>query len=163
MLEEKCLKCSELTLDIIQPCMKCRESASKINRQVRFISHKYGKSYSLDRSWEPDIYYIYKIINLKTHQVIYVGATHNPQRRAREHSKSFTNGAPALNEILRKEGLENFKLVTIERIKLKCKQDSTHEDRSYFKTKIQQRERHWIKKLNTSYPNGCNKSNLPKE
>lgn len=89
--------------------------------------------------------YIYKISN-KVNNYNYVGQTVNPiQNRWNQHLNTYNNkNSCSFNYVLykamRKYGIENF---TIEQIE-ECNNSL-----------LDERERYWIKKLNSFYLNGC--------
>ena len=88
---------------------------------------------------------IYKIENLINHK-FYIGQSINIEERYKQHIyKAFNSNELAYNSAIhqafRKYGLENFKLEVIEECKIE---------------QLDERERYWIKKLNTLTPNGYN-------
>lgn len=93
------------------------------------------------------MYYIYCYTN-KINQHKYVGQTNNYQRRIREHkSCAFNSKASSYNDLIHKKireyGENNFQITILEHLYT--------EDINI----INERERFWIKKLNTFCGNGC--------
>ena len=84
--------------------------------------------------------FIYVIENQITGKV-YVGQTYFPERRQHEHFHR-TKDCPALYLAMKKHRLENFEFVLLE----KC---SSQEE-------TDQREKYWIKMLNSIVPRGYN-------
>jgi len=81
---------------------------------------------------------VYKITNLVDGKC-YVGRT---KREIEQRFKEHQNANSCIGEAIRKYGAENFKIEVIE----KCATAN----------KLEIREKYWIKKLNTQFPNGYN-------
>lgn len=93
------------------------------------------------------MYYIYCYTN-KINQHKYVGQTNNYQRRIREHkSCAFNPNASSYNDLIHKKireyGENNFQITILEHLYT--------EDINI----VNERERFWIKELNTFCGNGC--------
>ncbi|MEW8963192.1 NUMOD3 domain-containing DNA-binding protein [Paraclostridium dentum] len=85
--------------------------------------------------------YIYKITN-RTNNKIYVGMTRLPiEKRWKKHLSSYMNSNMKLHEAMRKDGVENFVIEMLEVVDDEL---------------LPERERYWIKVLNSQYPNGYN-------
>ena len=81
---------------------------------------------------------VYKITNLVDGKC-YVGKT---KREIGQRFKEHQNADSCIGEAIRKYGAENFKIEVIE----KCATAN----------KLEIREKYWIKKFNTQFPNGYN-------
>ena len=93
------------------------------------------------------MYYIYCYTN-KINQHKYVGQTNNLQRRIKEHrSCSFNSKASSHNDLIhrkiREYGEENFDIEVLETLYVNDIAE------------VHNREKHWIKELNTFCGNGC--------
>ena len=80
---------------------------------------------------------IYKIIN-NVNDKIYIGQSNDPNRRFEEHCK-YDRDNTLIHKAIRKYGREHFKMEIIEWTK-----------------NYNEREKYWIKKLNSLSPNGYN-------
>lgn len=85
--------------------------------------------------------FIYVIEN-KINRKIYVGQTHRPEMREREHFKYLDDSCPVLSAAIRKYGHENFEFTLVE----KC----------FSQESLDEREMFWIKSLKSMRPEGYN-------
>lgn len=86
--------------------------------------------------------YIYKIVN-KVNGTTYVGQTIcDINKRFREHKHASLNQNTYLYNAMRKYGIENFSIITI--------------DNANSLEELNKKEIYWIKKLNTKVPNDYN-------
>jgi group I intron endonuclease len=89
-------------------------------------------------------FYIYKITNL-INKKSYIGITYNFERRKHEHFNGLNKGCKVLYRSIKKYGKENFDMLIID------KTDSWKG--------AEDKEKYYIKKLNTKAPNGMNLTN----